>query len=266
MEMTTQPLKQKLILDDEISQGGGYERNNTYGRTNTFSRVFTFDRTMTQVFGIDLQSEEAWTEQLINNYVKIHDKGVEGDIPIPQAFAREKSFWKMMGCGIVFGCVIGICGLIFMNFAEYVPKLWVDNDEFGTIEDCDYYGGKTYWIAILSGTGFVVGFIRWFFDYPENLPGLFKEVNDCHVEPTWAPLTGFISMISLAGGACLGPEQALGNLGGGIATYTTEHLVEFEENDRKLVVLSGMTAALGALFPTPILAVLMMYELGNPPK
>ena len=43
-----------------------------------------------------------------------------------------------------------------------------------------------------------------------------------------------------AGGASLGPEAALSNVGGGMATYITEHWVHFEDdNDRKLVVLSG---------------------------
>jgi hypothetical protein len=45
----------------------------------------------------------------------------------------------------------------------------------------------------------------------------------------------------LAGGAALGPEAALSNVGGGMATFITEHWVHFEDdNDRKLVVLSGI--------------------------
>ncbi len=111
-----------------------------------------------------------------------------------------------------------------------------------------------------------VGVTRWLFSYPDNLPGIFKEIGDYHVDPTYSPLTVFISAVGLAGGACLGPEQAMGNLGGGIATYVVENIAEFEDDYRKLVVLCGMAAALGALFPTPILGVLMIYELGNPPR
>jgi hypothetical protein len=62
---------------------------------------------------------------------------------------------------------------------------------------------------VTTGTGFAVGFIRWLLKYPENLPGFFKEVNTCHVDPTWALPTAAISAISLAGGANLGPEQAM---------------------------------------------------------
>ena len=39
-----------------------------------------------------------------------------------------------------------------------------------------------------------------------------------------------------------------------------------DADDKKLLVLSGMSSALGALFPTPLLGVLMIHELGNPPR
>ncbi len=55
-------------------------------------------------------------------------------------------------------------------------------------------------------------------------------------------------------------------MGGGLATWVAEH-IELEDDDyKKLFVLSGMSAALGALFPTPMLGALMIHELGNPPK
>ena len=60
-----------------------------------------------------------------------------------------------------------------------------------------------------TGAGFLVGCLRVLMKYPENLPGFFKEVTDCHVDPTWAPHTVLLSAISLAGGANLGPEQAM---------------------------------------------------------
>jgi H+/Cl- antiporter ClcA len=54
-------------------------------------------------------------------------------------------------------------------------------------------------------------------------------------------------------------------VGGGLATWITEQL-DFEESDRKLIVLSGMAAAVGSLFPSPILTVMMMFELGTPAR
>lgn len=80
-----------------------------------------------------------------------------------------------------------------------------------------------------------------------------------------APMGFLMSMVSLAGGACLGPEQALGSVGGGLALSLTEY-IDFDEDDKKLIVLTGMTAAIGALFPSPLLTCLIMYELGTSPR
>lgn len=105
-----------------------------------------------------------------------------------------------------------------------MPKLWAngwvsssDDTRFicsNTVgctkyENADFYTGEKTWIIITTVTGLIVGLIRFFSKYPEDLPGLFKEIHSYHVEPKWAPWSFLISLISLAGGACLGPEQAL---------------------------------------------------------
>eukprot|EP00605_Chrysophyceae_sp_TOSAG23-4_P001239 GSChrysophyteH1.ASY1.ANO1.1350.1 assembled CDS len=224
---------------------------------------------MTEALGLNYESDNAWTKSLIDSYVYAEEKsGREGDIPMPAGFAREKRFWRVTILSGVLGIIMGFMGVGFMNAAEYVPKFWIDNGEFDDVEDCDYNAGKLYWIAIPPLTGLVVGLIRWRFEYPFNLPGLFAEIRDYHVEPKWSPQTFLLSAASLAGGASLGPEQALSNLGGGLATYVAEHYPQdsMDGDDRKLLVLSGMSAALGALFPTPLLAVLMIHELGSPPR
>jgi hypothetical protein len=64
-------------------------------------------------------------------------------------------------------------------------------------------------MLIPSSAGLVIGLIRWGFSFPDNLPGLFQEINDCHVHWEWSPLTLLISAISLGGGASLGPEAGL---------------------------------------------------------
>lgn len=61
-------------------------------------------------------------------------------------------------------------------------------------------------------------------------------------------------------------ESSQGNVGGGLATLINRRM-EFEnKEDQDLMVLAGMSGAMGALFPTPVLAVLMIHELATPPK
>ena len=253
---------QKIPRQDTNNEG--FTRKSTFART--WTENLAFPRAFTQAIGIDMDNEDAWARKLMDEYGNNLKKGVEGDIPAPAGFAGESNFWRAMFWSAIFGVVMGFVGLGFLNVADRIPKEWVDNGNFNEPEDADFYNGKISWIFITGGAGLIVGITRYLYDYPDNLAGLFKEIGDYHVDPTYTPLTVFISAVSLAGGASLGPEQAMGNLGGGLATYVVENIAEFEDDYKKVVVLCGMSAALGALFPTPILGVLMIYELGDPPR
>jgi H+/Cl- antiporter ClcA len=50
-----------------------------------------------------------------------------------------------------------------------------------------------------------------------------------------------------------------------MTTFVAEKMSMSEDNS-KLLVLTGMSAAMGGVFPTPVLGVLMIHELGNPPR
>jgi H+/Cl- antiporter ClcA len=69
--------------------------------------------------------------------------------------------------------------------------------------------GEKYWLWIPSGAGLVCGILRFFMSYPETVDGMYKEISHFHVDWKIAPQTIFLSLISLACGASLGPEQAL---------------------------------------------------------
>lgn len=210
-------------------------------------------------------ADEEWTRELIENFDEIDDKGPDGEVPVQPAFAQDRGFWEILFCALFMGAFCGIVAIGFMNTIDEVPKRWVDNGEFNEVSDCGYYNGKKYWIFVTGGAGFLVGLLRYMMSFPDDLPGFFKEVTSCHVDYTHAPQTLVLSAISIAGGASLGPEQAMGNVGGGLATLIAEKL-GFEEEHSKLTVLAGMAAAMGGIFPSPVLGVLMIHELGNPPK
>ena len=57
--------------------GGNWDRRTTFSRLETLTRRFTFERSLTTQFGLD--SEEAWTRKLIEDYVAVAEKGVEGN-------------------------------------------------------------------------------------------------------------------------------------------------------------------------------------------
>jgi H+/Cl- antiporter ClcA len=65
----------------------------------------------------------------------------------------------------------------------------------------------------------MVGVLRSLTKLPARIPGLIADIEGAHVEPRLVPGIVVVSAVSLIGGASLGPEQALGSMGGGAGTW-----------------------------------------------
>jgi len=268
-----------MASPDAESPNVDYERANTFGfrRNSTFNGNLPYARTLSN-FGQEIgrklsevgqkfDPDAQFTKAIIEDYVKFSRTGVEGDVPLPTGFARKAMFWKMVLVSGFVAAVMAVVACGFINIIDNVPEMWASCD-FDNDSSCgEWYRGEVWWMLVAGGTGCLIGVIRYAAGFPENIHGLFKEVHSYHVEPKWSPFVITLSALSLASGATLGPEAALSNVGGGLASFITDNWVHFEDdNDRKLVVLTGMASALGALFPTPLLAALMIIELGIMPK
>ena len=217
------------------SSAGTGKRDSWFDRSTTVGDVFgretSFARTFTEVLGLNYDSEEAWTRRLMDAYAFGEEASERtGDVPLPKGFAQEPRFWRLVLIVSAIGAIMGVVAVGFMNAVDKIPEWWLDNGDY-EVQDCQYNAGKPYWIGVTMLGGFLVGLVRWLTDYPESIPGLFRDINDYHVEPKWAPVTFFISAISLSCGASLGPEQALANLGGGMATFISEKVAEFMSKD-----------------------------------
>ena len=109
----------------------------------------------------------------------------------------------------------------------------------------------------------IVGVLRRVLRVPAKLAGTVKELEDARVEPSTVPGAVAVSLVSLAGGASLGPEDALGKMGGGLGTWVSERR-KLGEDVRATNTLSGMSAAYGGLLSSPILASILTLELARP--
>ena len=74
-------------------------------------------------------------------------------------------------------------------------------------------------MAIAATAGAVVGLLRRLTRLPQKVPGLFDDLQTEHVDPGLVPGIVAVSTVSLIGGASLGPEQALGAMGGGAGSW-----------------------------------------------
>jgi len=158
----------------------------------------------------------------------------------------------------VFGVVLAFAALAYLGLVSGGTDLW-----FTLPKDPGWMDGSLWWVAVTAGAGVVVGVLRRGFRLPVKMAGTVKELQDQRVEPSTALQGAAVSVVSLAGGASLGPEEGLGLLGGGLGTWVSERR-RLGDDVRRTNTLSGMSAAYGGLLSAPILATILVLELARP--
>ena len=73
-----------------------------------------------------------------------------------------------------------------------------------------------------------------------------------------------VSAVSLIGGASLGPEQALGAMGGGAAGWWVSRRRRLNDEDGQVNTLAGFAGAYGGLFSSTVIVVMLILEVARP--
>ena len=173
------------------------------------------------------------------------------------ALTRSPGFWRLMGYAALFGVVLAFAALAFLGLVN-AGNFW-----FTLPKDPGWFDGSLWWVAVTAGAGLLVGVLRRVLRVPLELAGTVPELRDQRVEPSTVPAAVAVSLVSLAGGASLGPEDALGKMGGGLGTWVSERQ-KLGEEVRGTNTLSGMSAAYGGLLSSPILASVLTLEIARP--
>jgi H+/Cl- antiporter ClcA len=171
---------------------------------------------------------------------------------------RSPGFWGIIGYAALSGVVLGVAALAFLGLLKGGTKLW-----FTLPKDPGWWDGSLWWVAVTAGAGVLVGVLRRFLRVPAELPGTLKELKDGRVEPATAPAAVVVSLVSLVGGASLGPEDALGKMGGGLGTWFSDRR-KLSEDVRATNTLSGMAGSFGGLLASPLLATMLVVEVARP--
>jgi H+/Cl- antiporter ClcA len=199
--------------------------------------------------------------------------------PLSDAYLVRRAFWHDLAAAVGLGLLIGAVSFCFLSFVIHVTESWMGVDP-GTPEipdplysgfpnnrlgkDVSGYGkGPVWWLAITCGGGLLVGLVKWAIGYPQGkAPSFLQEIQHGHVDPWMGARTAIVGMLSLAAGAAVGPEYPLSSMGGAAATWLAGRL-KWPEGRAQSLTLIGMSAALGSIFSTPYLAVLLIIELGG---
>jgi len=100
---------------------------------------------------------------------------------------------------------------------------------------------------------------------PSKTPGLIEDLKSGYIDTSMVGKVVAVSAVSLIGGASLGPEVALGQMGGGTGCYIAERR-NLDDDARKEHALSGMAGAFGGLFSSSLMATILVLEISAPPR
>jgi H+/Cl- antiporter ClcA len=171
---------------------------------------------------------------------------------------KSPGFWASMGYAALFGVVLGFAALAFLGLLKGGTKLW-----FTLPKDPGWFDGNLWWVAVTAAAGVLVGVLRRFLRVPAELPGTLQELKDQRVEPSTAPAAVVVSLVSLVGGASLGPEDALGKMGGALGTWVSDRR-KLSQDVQETNTLSGMAGSYGGLLASPLLATMLVVEIVRP--
>jgi chloride channel protein, CIC family len=171
-------------------------------------------------------------------------------------FTDKREFWVLMAYAVALGMFGALVALAFLGVIGVGNNWYTDSDS-------GWFGGRWWWVAITAAAGVGVGLLRHVLRLPEQIPGLIADLKEEQVNPRLVPGIVAASAVSLIGGASLGPEKALGSMGGGAGTWTSRRR-GLEAEDRQVNTLAGFAGAYGGLFSSTVIVVMMILEVARP--
>ena len=197
---------------------------------------------------------------------------------------------------IVQSAALSLFSLGYLNVAFEVPKLWLSMQGNDAYPDdpatTTFLSGNPAWIGIGALTGVIVGILKGYIFRFDDYNGFVDDLLTLESDPAESVKVAITCLISLMGGASVGPESGLGSACGGMsklwavvvnrsckycekklrssdkseATSMTENNDgaghdDTESRRTKLIILAGMVAAFSTILPTPASAILLCLEL-----
>ncbi|WP_035779260.1 chloride channel protein [Butyrivibrio sp. MC2013] len=152
--------------------------------------------------------------------------------------------------GLLTGVIAGLCGAVFCKMLEFAAS---------------FRAGNSWTIFILPLAGLVIVSLYHFFkDYNDTGANLIiSAITKDEAIPLFkAPLIVISTFLTHICGGSSGREGAALQLGGSLG-YNLGRLLGMDDNDKKMMTMTGMAAAFSALFGTPMAAAFFAIELSS---
>lgn len=155
---------------------------------------------------------------------------------------------KWVVFALLVGFIVGLCGTAFYYGMSFVTLIRVQNP----------------WLILLLPVGglIIVGLYHLFHDEKDTGTNLVISAIHSGDELPFrmAPLIFISTLITHLFGGSAGREGAALQMGGSIGN-SLGHLFHFDEKDKHVMIMCGMSAAFSALFGTPMAAAIFSMEM-----
>jgi H+/Cl- antiporter ClcA len=170
--------------------------------------------------------------------------------------ADRRELLALVVSAAALGILGALAGLVFMGVTSAGGDWYTDSDP-------GWFGGHWWWVGVAAAAGVGVGLLRRLTRLPDQTPGLIADMQAGRVDPGLVPGIVAVSAVSLIGGASLGPEKALGAIGGGAGTWGSQRR-RLDSEDSTVNTLTGFAGAYGGLFSSTVIVVMMILEVARP--
>jgi H+/Cl- antiporter ClcA len=176
--------------------------------------------------------------------------------PAAPPVVERREFWVLMGYAVALGVFGAFAGLVLIGVIKFGGKWYADSHP-------GWFGGHWWWVAVTAAAGVAAGLLRRLTRLPEEVPGVFAELQAGHVDPALVPGTVAASVVSLIGGSSVGPEKVLSTIGGGAGSWISRRRGLGTE-DSQVNTLTGVTGTFAGVFSSPVVVVLLIMEVAHP--
>lgn len=168
---------------------------------------------------------------------------------------RRDTFVPMVANTVGLSIVCGLFSVAYLALVEGgIHAIW------GDVESSEWFSAPIYVLVIPVVAGLAVGSLYRHFDLPTRFKGFIDELEEGEVEPRLGPWAALVAVVSLVGGASLGPEGPLGTGTGAMGTWLARRR-GWDEEQTRTATFVGMSAAFGGLLSSPLAGPLIAFEL-----